>query len=339
MKEFYYNNKNFLDKLGLLLAIAGYIGPFVAGFVISLILNPLVGLIERKWRIHRGIVAAVLILLAIAAIFAIGGLIINRLINEITNLASAIPDYIESIGETLSNLRNNIQNTIGIAGFELDIDTLSSNALAFATGLLQRFIEGGNFITGIPGMILRVLLTIISAFFFIKDKELIKESLAALFPENLLKRARAVRIAILDALAGYAKGQLIIMSFVAVICIIGLTIIRSPYSLFIGIGVAVFDVIPIFGAGGILIPWIIYSFISGNVGFGIGLAVIYVLVVLTRQLLEPRVVGKQIGIHPIILLIGVYVGITTIGPIGILAGPLIIVLIKSIMESEIEIRH
>jgi sporulation integral membrane protein YtvI len=348
MKDFYYNNKAFLDKLGLLLAIAalvfiavflmGYIGPFVAGFVISLILNPLVGLIERKWRIHRGVVAAVLILLAIAAIFAIGGFLINRLVSEMVGLAAEIPQYFEAMGETLSNIRNNLQNTIGIAGLELDFDTLLNNLLAFATGLLQRFIEGGNFITAIPGAILRVLLAIISAFFFIKDKELIKESLASLFPEKVLERVRMVRDAILDALVGYAKGQLIIMCFVSTICIIGLTIIRSPYSLFVGIGIAVFDLIPIFGAGGILIPWMIYSFVIGNISHGIGLLVIYVLVVLTRQLLEPRVVGKQIGIHPIILLIGVYVGITTIGPIGILAGPLIIVLIKSIMEAELEIR-
>jgi len=214
-----------------------------------------------------------------------------------------------------------------------------NNLLAFATGLLQRFIEGGNFITAIPGAILRVLLAIISAFFFIKDKEVIKENLAKLFPENVLHRVRLVRSAIIEALVGYFKGQLIIMGFVSTICIIGLTIIRSPYSLFVGLGIAVFDLIPIFGAGGILIPWAIYSLISGNVSFGIGLLVIYALVVLTRQMLEPRVVGKQIGIHPIMLLIGVYVGITVIGPIGILAGPLIIILIKSIMEAELEIRE
>jgi sporulation integral membrane protein YtvI len=349
LKDFYLRNKVFFDKIMLLLVVAGlvfaavflmgFIGPFVAGFVISLILNPLVGLVERKWRIHRGIAAAVFLAFGIGIIFAVGGWLIGRLINEMTELVQAIPQYIGGAQEAVAGFRERIQTSLGVAGLEINFDAIFAGLLTFVTGLLQGFIEGGNIITAIPGAIFRVILTIISAFFFIKDKELIKRSLVGLFPEKMVKRGREVKESLKGALLGYIKGQLIIMSFVATICILGLMIIGSQYWMIIGIGIALFDIIPILGSGGILIPWAVYSFISGNTAFGIGLLVIWGLCFLTRQFLEPKVVGKRIGIHPIILLISIYLGITILGPFGILLGPLTVLVIKSIMETNLHPRE
>ena len=176
-------------------------------------------------------------------------------------------------------------------------------------------------------------MTIISAFFFIKDKEVIKTFVLGLLPERLIARAAVVRTGVVRAIVGYAKGQLIVMAYVSTISVIGLLIIGSPYSLFIGIGIGLFDLIPIFGAGGIFIPWAIFSFLNGNMAFGIGLLVVYGVIFVVRQVLEPKVVGDQMGIHPVILLMSVYVGITTLGPVGLFAGPLITLTIKIIMES------
>ncbi|MDR2168159.1 MAG: sporulation integral membrane protein YtvI [Clostridiales bacterium] len=344
MKDFYLRNKDFFDRIVLLLVVAGFvfaavflmglIGPFVAGFIISLILNPLVGLIERKWRIHRGIAAAVLILLVIGAIFAVGGWLVGRLLEQMTALVQDIPQYIGGAQEAVTGFREGLQRNFGLTGIRIDFDALFAGLLTFITGLLQGFIEGGNILTAIPGAIFKIILTIISAFFFIKDKELIKRNIYGLFPKKMQRRAGRVRESLLVALAGYVKGQLIIMTFVATICIIGLTIIGSKYSLLIGMGIALFDIIPVLGSGGILIPWAIYSFVSGNTGFGVGLLVIWGICFLTRQFLEPKIVGKRIGIHPIVLLISIYLGITIIGPIGILAGPLITLVIKSILEAQ-----
>ncbi|MCL2235996.1 MAG: sporulation integral membrane protein YtvI [Defluviitaleaceae bacterium] len=336
MKELYLRNKSFLDRLGLLLLVVavvfaivflmGYVAPFVAGFVISLILSPLVDLFHRKWRINGGISAAVLILLTIGAIFALGGWLISRLVAEAGALAHSIPEYIASAQASVQNLMDGW-------GFNVDVEAAFAGLLSFATTLLQSVVTGGNLLTGIPTAILRVLLAIISAFFFIKDKHIIRERVIALFPERIKARGRKVRQSLLYALGGYARGQGIIMSVVATICVAGLFIIGSPYALFVGIGIAIFDVIPIFGSGGIIIPWAIYSFINGNTTFAIGLLAIWGLVFLTRQLLEPRVVGNRIGIHPIILLASIYVGITVLGPVGILAGPFVTLFIKAVLEA------
>jgi len=336
VRELYARNKPFFDRLALLLIVVatvfalvflmGYVAPFVAGFVISLILSPLVDLLHRKWRINRGISAAVLILLTIAAIFALGGWLISRLVEEAGALAQSVPEYME-IAQT------SVQNLVNGWGFNIDVELAFAQILSFATNLLQSVITGGNLLTGIPAAVFRVLLAIISAFFFIKDKHIIRERILSLFPERIKSRGRKVRKSLIYALGGYMRGQGIIMSVVAVICVVGLLVIGSPYAVFVGIGIAMFDVIPIFGSGGILIPWAIYSFVSGNTTFAIGLLAIWGLVFLTRQLLEPRVVGNRIGIHPIVLLASIYVGITVLGPVGILAGPLITLIIKAIMEA------
>ena len=343
MKNFYLHYREFLDKIVLLVVVVavllalvffmGYIAPFVAGYVISLILSPLVGLIERKFAINRGVVTAVVILLGLGVLFAFVTLIISRLVTEMTALVADIPFYIESLQNTFAGLRERILNAFGSAGSALEFDALFAGFLSFVTALLQGFIEGGNFITAIPGAIFRVILTIISAFFFIKDKELIKSSVSKLLPEKMAARGRQVRLSLLEALAGYGKGQLVIMCAVGTICIMGLTVLGSPYSLFIGIGIAVFDVLPVLGSGVILVPWSIYSFLNGDTTMGTGLLIIWALCFICRQILEPRVVGRRIGLHPLMLLMSIYLGITIIGPAGFLLGPLMVLVVKSVIQT------
>ncbi|MCL2396653.1 MAG: sporulation integral membrane protein YtvI [Defluviitaleaceae bacterium] len=346
MREFYRNNTAFIHKLLLLAGIAvffvaavflaGYVVPFVVGYIISLILSPLVGLVHRKWGINRGVAATVLILALLGIIGVLGTLLVGRVISEMAALVQDIPNYIGSVQALFDNMMISVQNFLGNTDFEIDFSVLLNQLLTIITGLLQGALDGGGFFVAIPVAILRTILAIISAYFFIKDKERIKESFVNLLPERLVERGRLVREGLLKALVGYFKGQLIVMAFVSTICVIGLTIIGSPYALFIGMGIAVFDLIPIFGAGGILIPWALYNLLVGNFAFGIALLVIYGIVFLVRQILEPRVVGQQIGMHPLILLISVYVGITTMGPVGILSGPLIALTIKIILESNLD---
>jgi len=344
MHKFYSNYKTFIDKLLLLVFIAaflalaifvaGYIVPFVVAYIISLILAPLVGIIHAKWGINRGLTTAVLILALLTALFFLGRFLIGLLVYEMAAFAEDIDVYIYNAQVLFENILSNIEGFLG-AGLQIDFDVILGQLPALITGIIQNMLEGGGgFLTAIPATILRVIIAIVAAFFFIKDKQMISENIASLFPERLVARYLIVRQGILKSLVGYAKGQLMVMGLVSSVCIVGLLIIGSPYAFLIGIGIGIFDLIPIFGAGGILITWAVYHFIAGNFSFGIGLMVIYGVVFLTRQMLESRIVGEQIGIHPILLLMSIYVGIFTIGPIGILAGPLIALTIKTTMEAD-----
>jgi len=345
LRHFYHQNKGFIDKLLILFCIIlfiiafgialEYIAPFVFGYLISVMLGPIVSILYNNFKIHRGIAAAVLILVCITLILGIGYFIINRIITEMMLFAQDIPNYIANIEVFFENLFSNFEEISGI-NLDIALDSILSQIMVVATSLFQAGLERGTTIlTTLPSFLLGIMLTIISAFFFIKDKELIKSSILNVLPSYIIKRAKIIKDEILKALYGYFKGQLIVMSIVSSICIIGLAIIGNPYSLFIGLGIGLFDLIPILGAGGILIPWAIYSFLTSNISFGVGLLIIYGVVVLARQLTEPKVVAKQMGIHPIILLISIYIGLMALGFIGVLVGPMVSIAIKTVFEAKL----
>lgn len=128
---------------------------------------------------------------------------------------------------------------------------------------------------------------------------------------------------------GYLKSQLILMLITFIILGISLTIIEVPMSILIALGISILDVLPIVGSGIIMIPWSIISFISGNNQMGIKLGILYFVLIIIRQILEPRILGKEIGIRPLYTFLATILGSLILGPIGVILGPLIAVVINS----------
>lgn len=130
----------------------------------------------------------------------------------------------------------------------------------------------------------------------------------------------------------YIKAQLILMVITFVITGIGLTIIDAPYPIMISLGIAILDVIPVLGAGLVMIPWSIISFITGQTEMGTNLAIVYIVLLILRQVMEPKIVGNKIGIRPLYTFIATILGATIMGPIGVILGPLIAIIINSIIK-------
>lgn len=135
-------------------------------------------------------------------------------------------------------------------------------------------------------------------------------------------------------LKGYIKSQLILFLITFGILSIGLTIIENPYPLLISLGISILDILPIIGVGIVMIPWSIISFISGNSGVGTNLAIIYIVLILTRQILEPKIMGKEIGVRPIYTFASTILGSIFLGPMGVIIGPLIAVVVSSVLRAK-----
>ena len=131
---------------------------------------------------------------------------------------------------------------------------------------------------------------------------------------------------------GYIKSQLILMLMTFGILSVGLKIIEVPMAILISLGIAILDILPIIGSGIVMVPWSIISFISGNNQMGKSLAIIYISLLIIRQILEPRILGKEIGVKPIYTFISTVMGSIILGPIGVIVGPLIAVIINSIIK-------
>ncbi len=131
---------------------------------------------------------------------------------------------------------------------------------------------------------------------------------------------------------GYMKAQATLMFITFIILSIGLTAIKVQYSILISAGISILDIIPVLGAGIVMLPWAIINFLIGNKEIGTDLATLYVVLVILRQLAEPKVVGKEIGVRPIYTFIATILGSMILGPIGIVLGPITAVIINSIMK-------
>lgn len=138
-------------------------------------------------------------------------------------------------------------------------------------------------------------------------------------------------------LKGYLKAQLMLMGITFIILTTGLMILKVPYFILIAIAISIVDVLPILGSGVIIVPWSIISFILGNGYLGKGLAVIYIILIITRQILEPKIMGKEIGVRPLYTFLATILGSLILGPIGLILGPLIAVLVTSIIRTKKEI--
>lgn len=133
---------------------------------------------------------------------------------------------------------------------------------------------------------------------------------------------------------GYMKAQVTLMFITFIILGIGLTIINAPHPILISAGISILDIIPVLGAGLVMIPWAIISFILGSKDMSANLAILYVILVISRQFIEPKIVGKEIGVRPLYTFIATILGSFVLGPIGIVLGPLIAVVINSIIKTK-----
>ena len=348
MRKFYQDNKRYIDRIlflaGFFLAayiffehVLVFVSPFVAGLVLSAAISPLVGFIQRKLKIARGISTIFLIIIVILLVAIAATSIVNRIVIEAGNLAETLPANLEELRGIIYDVEGAFDRYMTFIPdeFTFDFSALVNQIFTIAAEAVTDAVRNASvgLVTGVPLLVMNVFLTFISAFFFTKDKKLIQDSLMKAMPEWLKSRTRTVHRGLLSAVGGYVKAQLIIMSVVASICILGLTILQGPYAVLMGLVLSLLDVMPMIGVSLAIWPWAIFSLTQGDYRFAIGLLIINGACFMARQLLEPKVLGQQIGIHPLLVLIGVYVGFRVFGVIGLFLGPVLLVIAKLILKT------
>lgn len=135
----------------------------------------------------------------------------------------------------------------------------------------------------------------------------------------------------------YLKAQGIIIFIVAAVCVVGLLIIKNPYAILLGITIGVVDAFPVFGSGTVLVPWAVVELVQRDFFHGAVLVTLYVITLLIREILEPKLMGKEMGLKPLYVLMSVYVGIQLFGLGGIILGPIGLTILKTVMETRIQI--
>ena len=212
------------------------------------------------------------------------------------------------------------------------------NIYTWGTKALSRTV---NSLTQIPTIAIYVVITILSLYFICTDKIYILDFAEHHMPKSWVKKVGLHIREITQCLGAYLKAELTLVFVSFVISLAGFYIFmfvgfNVKYPLLIALATAFVDALPILGSGTVMIPWAIISALDGDINLGIAIAILWIIMCVVRQFIEPKIVSNRLGIHPIFTLIAMYTGFRLIGVIGMLIGPIVLIIIKSIFSSLIE---
>ena len=303
-----------------------YVLPFLIGWFIAFAMRPPASYLSRKIRIKEKYLRMILTVLLCLFLFGACAVGIWLLSREIWELLAGLGD-----GGTLGEFISAFMGTGGFFGrmfgdfSDYVADLFSKIAMSMLSSL-------GSFVSGIasavPKALFFLLITVISSVYFALGLEEINACVRRLLPRKVYESVVKFKDGFLGAILKYLRSYLFLLLITFAEMLIGLFLIRAPYPLIMAIVIALLDLLPVIGVGFVLIPWGAWSFIVGNTSFGIGLTVLFVLHTVLRQVLEPRIVGKNLGMHPLLTLIFIYVGYSLFGIIGILLVPIFTVLVN-----------
>lgn len=313
--------------------------PFLFSCLLAVWLYPAAAYLKKRWNISNTLSGAVLIFLFALILGAVVFGLLKALIAQAGNVISNLPVYERLVLEEAKTICGSCDRLLGIeAGgtFRLVRQNLDEGLLSiksYAAPLLSiEAIFSEEMLGGIRkmfGVFWILFVIIIGAFFIIKDMEDLKiifeeSSFYGIF-KRLFGNMSAVGIA-------YLKAQLFIVICCAFLCSMGLTLVRVSNSLLWGIGISVFDALPVLGSGLILIPWAIYILLKGNWYYAAVLFTTYVLCQLIREVVENKILGDKIGIKPVFTLLAMYVGTQLFGIAGFILGPIGFLILKNAVD-------
>lgn len=310
--------------------------PFVVGLLIALLLNPAIRLVMGKTKLSRKICAPA----AVVLFYLLVGMLIYffgaRIFSFIQSAAAKLPAYYSTqiepqlellMDKIASSFPENQERVMAVGG---SMENTMQEVIQKASGSVISL--GASYVVAFPGLLLQFIFAVISSFFFTADLENIKAFVLRQIPD---KRRKIVVDVVKNAgvmVGKILKVYLILMCVTFVELYTGFLILRIDMALLYAVLIAVVDILPVLGTGTVLIPWGLISCILGNVKMGIGILILYLVIMIVRQTLEPKFIGRQVGLHPIVTLICIFVGAEVMGIWGIFLFPVTATVLKKMND-------
>lgn len=330
--------------LYLALKLSIFYMPFLVAFIISLIIEPLIKFIMRKTNLTRRTSSIIIFIIVTIIIVGILAWIIITLFSESSSLLQGLNDYVDKASIQIQGFIE--QFHFDKIKFSDEILTIvqesSGDFLQTVSSWLKNALNSLiNLVTKIPEIAICVGITILALYFICVDKIYILDQIEYHLPKVWVKRLTNHVKDLIQTLGGYLKAEatLILVSFF--ISLVGLYVLfflkfNVPYPLLMALFIGFVDALPILGSGTVMIPWAIISGLNGDLSLGIAIITLFIIMSIVRQFLEPKLVSKNIGVHPIFTLIAMYTGFKITGIIGLLIGPIVLIIIKNIFANLID---
>lgn len=327
-----------LFKLGI------FLFPFVLAFIFSMITQPIAKFINRKTHLSAKVSTIISIVAFFLVLFGLISIVSIKFIEEIYNLSKNLRGSSAQFNELWNKSLD--QGFVYIdylpKEFITQIQSYTGEIINFAAKSATAFVNQTiRFITSIPTLIVYTSITILSTLFMSLDKNDIVKFLEHQFPISWLNKIYNIKRDILSVFGSYLRAQLILVTICFFELLIALNLflflgLNVKYPLIFSIVISLIDALPILGAGAILIPWSIFSFITGDIKLGFAIFILYVIVLAVRQLLEPKLISQKIGVHPLVTLVSMYSGFKLLGIVGFLIGPIVMIILKNVFSKELD---
>jgi sporulation integral membrane protein YtvI len=312
-----------------------YLMPFIIGFFIALLLKPIVSFIHKNIGHNRKIISIIIIIIVYLGLFFIVGFGVMKLITILVDVFIGLPDYYnhtvlpfiatvsewlqdalpavdEEVNGMLSEYSQTLLDSIGSI-----VSSLSQAALGWITGIAR----------SIPSIVASIFFIIISSVFFVLDFQKIVTTLVELLPKSKRPIIFEFKNTLYDVIFKYLKSYFILMSMTFVELSIGLTLLKVENAIGLAFLIALVDILPVLGTGSVMIPWAVLTLFQGDVHFAAWLFLIYIFITVVRNVVEPKVLSTQIGLHPLVTLVSMYVGARLFGVGGLFGFPISIAII------------
>ena len=315
------------------LRLAGFFLPFVIGWIVSMIANPLIHFLEKKVKIVRKLSSVVLIVGVLALVIFGLYFLIALIIREMRGFIIDLPELYQMLVTDVTQAYNNLNRRFSFlpadveATFAQVVDSLGTGIADYAQGLATS--ASGAVVRVLPDVLVYTVVILLSSYLFLAEHDSLVLKIKQFMPKSFNEYASHLKSDVTDVIYGYFLAQFKIMFVVALVILAGLGILGVKHFVLVSIGIALLDFLPMFGTGTVLIPWAVLKLVTGEYFYGIGLILLYVLSQTIRQLIQPKIVGDSIGLPPLTTLFFLVLGYKFKGLAGmILAVPVGMIFIK-----------
>lgn len=305
--------------------------PFIFALLLAVVIEPIVVFFEIKLRIKRSISVLLSLVMVVGGLIYLISILIAKIIQEISGMIPNLVSYSDSFSQKFIDAISEIRLLYVRLNLPVELQQSIQQKIQDSIQGLESVMDQSiqvliKSMTFLPDTFIFLMIATVATFFIIKDRALLKTFFMRFIPGTARTKTRKVIAELFNALIGFLKAYSILISITAIITMLSLKILGVKYILTIGIIVGLLDILPVLGPGTFFIPWIIWELASGDTRLGISLLVVYIIISAVRQFLEPKIVGDNIGLHPLATLVSLYAGLQLGGVIGMILGPVLVVI-------------
>ncbi len=321
----------------LLFAISIYFWPFTLAIFTAMCLEPLIRKIMDKTKIKRKFIGLILVIVVYSILALVISLLVYKLITELSSLSSKLPEIYDKVSYFMDKVYLEIMRVLNKFPKEVTVKIyeVGRNVLNRVMNILYVLLNKSlSIITFLPSLLVYIVVNFLATIFLVVDRNKITTFLKEKMPTKYINKFFNFITESSKTFITFLKAQLLLLLITFLELLIAFIIIKQPYPIVLALIVALVDALPILGTGTILLPWSAYLSFNGQINISIFLIITYVAIIVIRQLIEPKIVSKAIGVHPLVTLFCMYVCFKVFGLIGLFIGSILAVLLKNILVNE-----